>query len=102
MRTAEKGDTAKAVSSLDRILEFQPTNREALLARAFLALTQAEKAPAAVDRAAAIEKARILIGRSAAPMKSPPSRKSQSSPGCSTPRRGCTPSRGSSTGRRPC
>ncbi len=61
LRTAEKGDTTKAVSSLDRILALQPTNREALLGRAFLALAQADKAPAAADRAAAIEKAASLM-----------------------------------------
>ncbi len=54
-------DTAKAVSSLDRILALQPTNREALLGRAFLALVQADKAPAVADRAAAIEKAVELM-----------------------------------------
>ncbi|MGP0066844.1 MAG: redoxin family protein [Isosphaeraceae bacterium] len=57
MRTAEKRDTAKAIIGLDRILALQPTNREALLGRAFLALTQAEKAPAAADRVAAVEQA---------------------------------------------
>ena len=61
LRTAEKGDTPKAISSLDRILAFQPQNREALLGRAFLALSQADKAPAAADRAAAIEKAAELM-----------------------------------------
>jgi thiol-disulfide isomerase/thioredoxin len=59
--TAEKGDKVKAVRSLDRILALQPTNREALLGRAFLALTQAEKAPAAADRAAAIETASTMM-----------------------------------------
>ncbi len=59
--TAMKGDTSKAVTSLDRILKFEPTNREALLNRAALALIQSEKATAPADRAAAMEKAASMI-----------------------------------------
>ena len=61
MRTAAKGETAKAVSSLDRILAIQPQNRAALLGRASIAMRQSESEPAAADRTAALEKAGTLI-----------------------------------------
>lgn len=61
MRTDAKGETAKAVTSLDRILAIQPQNRAALLGRARIAMRQSESEPAAAERAAALEKAGTLI-----------------------------------------
>ncbi len=61
LRTAERGDTARAVKTLDRILAIQPLNREALLKRADLALSESEKASATGERASALEKAGVLI-----------------------------------------
>ena len=99
MRTAEKGDTAKAVSSLDRILAFQPLNREALLGRACLAMMQADKAPAAADRAAGDRESGTLMRtlRRAYEKPTKPEIKlfAQKS---SSPRPRSTPSRGGSTG----
>jgi thiol-disulfide isomerase/thioredoxin len=57
LRTAEKGDTAKAVGLLDQILSLEPLNREALLGRSAIAMDQAEKATTTPERAAAMEQA---------------------------------------------
>ncbi len=61
LRAAEKGDMARAVRDLDRILAIQPLNREALLSRAYTALGEAEKPGGAGDRTAALEKAGVLM-----------------------------------------
>ena len=61
LRTAEKGDTVRAARALDRILAIQPTNREALLGRAAIALADSEKASGTQEKAAALEKAGMLI-----------------------------------------
>jgi thiol-disulfide isomerase/thioredoxin len=57
LRASEKGDLARATAMLDRILALEPVNREALLGRAAVALTQAQKAASPEERLAAIEKA---------------------------------------------
>jgi thiol-disulfide isomerase/thioredoxin len=59
--TADKGDTARAARTLDRILAMQPLNREALLRRASIALAESEKATVTGEKAAALEKAGVLI-----------------------------------------
>ncbi len=57
LRTAEKGDLARATAMLDRILALEPIHREALFGRAAVALNQAQKASSPDERLAAIEKA---------------------------------------------
>ena len=61
LRTAEKGDSARAVALLDRVLEVEPINREALLGRASIALEQSRRATSPAERAAALEKAGSFI-----------------------------------------
>lgn len=61
MRAGEKGDMARAVSLLDRILAVEPLNREALFGRAAAALTQAQRATSPDERRAAIDKAAALV-----------------------------------------
>src|SRR5947209_11840852 len=43
LRSAEKGDSARATALIDRILALEPVNREALLGRAALALDQSKQ-----------------------------------------------------------
>lgn len=57
MRAAEKGDLARASSILDRILAVEPANREALLGRATVALTLAQKVASPDEKLAALDKA---------------------------------------------
>ena len=52
---------ARAVPLLDRILELEPANREALLGRAAIAMEQSQRAASPEERAAALEKAGVLV-----------------------------------------
>src|SRR5262249_9631889 len=61
VRDAEKGDVVRATRKLDQILTLQPLNREALAARAYLALGESQRATAPPDQAAALEKALELV-----------------------------------------
>ena len=95
LRAAEKGDSARAVALLDRILALEPANREALLGRA------ADRAGAGAaghlagrERLAALEKAGALVGRSAAPTRSRTSGSSSCFATCSTRRSGTNAQQG--------
>ena len=57
MRAGERGDLARATALLDRILALEPANREAMLGRASIAMTQAKQATSPEERLTAIEKA---------------------------------------------
>jgi thiol-disulfide isomerase/thioredoxin len=57
LRTAEKGDSSRAVPLLERILALEPLNREALLGRSAIAMDQAQQATSTPERAAAMEQA---------------------------------------------
>ena len=61
LRTAEKGDMARAVRNLDRILAIQPLNREALLGRALWRWRRRKRPGGPGDRTAALEKAGVLM-----------------------------------------
>jgi thiol-disulfide isomerase/thioredoxin len=61
LRSVEKGDSSRAVRVLDRILSFEPLNREALSGRASVAFEQFERATAPSERAAALDKAAGLV-----------------------------------------
>ncbi len=63
MRTIEKGDSARAIALLDRILAVEPANREALLGRAAIALEQQQRAASPDEKAAALEQAGALVRR---------------------------------------
>jgi thiol-disulfide isomerase/thioredoxin len=57
LRTADKGDKARAARVLDQILAIEPLNREALAARASLALEESQQAASPPERTAALGKA---------------------------------------------
>ena len=61
LRASTKGDAARAIPLLDRILELEPANREALLGRAGIAMEQSQRAASPEERAAALEKAGVLV-----------------------------------------
>jgi thiol-disulfide isomerase/thioredoxin len=61
IRAAEKGDTARAIAMLDRILALEPANREALFGRASIAMDQGQRAASPEERAAAMEKAGTVV-----------------------------------------
>jgi thiol-disulfide isomerase/thioredoxin len=61
LRAASKGDAGRAIPLLDRILELEPANREALLGRAAIAMELSQRAGAPEERAAALEKAGVLV-----------------------------------------
>jgi thiol-disulfide isomerase/thioredoxin len=63
LRAATKGDAARAIPLLDRILDLEPANREALLGRAAIAMEQSQRAASPAERAAALEKAGELVRR---------------------------------------
>lgn len=61
LRAATKGDAARAIPLLDRILDLEPANREAMLGRAAIAMEQSQRAAKPEERAAALEKAGVLV-----------------------------------------
>jgi thiol-disulfide isomerase/thioredoxin len=60
LRAAERGESGRAIRSLDRILSVDPLNREGLLGRAAIALEQSEQAASPDERATGMDKAAQL------------------------------------------
>ena len=61
LRPDKKGDSARADALLERVLEVEPINREALLGLRKIALEQSRRATLPAERAAALEKAGSFI-----------------------------------------
>lgn len=57
LRSAEKGDLARASAILDRILAIEPVNREALYGRASVALSEAKTAATSDEKLAELDRA---------------------------------------------
>jgi thiol-disulfide isomerase/thioredoxin len=63
LRTLQKGEPAKAAELLDQVLSADPTNQEALVGRATLALEGSRRAQSPDERAALVAKAAELMRR---------------------------------------